>query len=167
MQFSRKKNTQKKRLDSNLSPPRHTSTILENIRWAETAYALLWKPHTRCAVFVQITALIAVSVQRIFSKMALHWRRGDKLLNKVIIFVFFAYEKYSRCFVKLRLNPWCHMDNFTDLLDTFLYLDRVRTLAVYGESESFLKAFLNLCSKDERRPHVFETKWRWVINDII
>ncbi len=52
----------------------------------------------------------AVCFQRIFSKMALRWRRGDKLLNKVVIFVFFAYKKYSRSFVKLRLNTLCHMD---------------------------------------------------------
>ncbi len=42
----------------------------------------------------------------IFSKMALHWHRGDELLNKVIIFVFFAHKKYSPSFVKLQLNPW-------------------------------------------------------------
>ncbi len=67
--------------------------------------------------------------------LQLRWRRGDELLNKVVIFVFFAYKKYSRSFVKLRLNPWCHMDYFTDLLATFLDLDLVRTLAVYGGSE--------------------------------
>ncbi len=33
------------------------------------------------------------------------WRQGDKWLNKVIIFVFFAHKKYSRSFWKLWLNP--------------------------------------------------------------
>ncbi len=47
-----------------------------------------------------------------------------------------SHKKYSRSFVKLRLNPWCHLDYFTDLLAMFLDLDRVRTLAVYGGSES-------------------------------
>ncbi len=32
------------------------SAILENIRWTETAYALLCQPHTRRAVVVQIKA---------------------------------------------------------------------------------------------------------------
>ncbi len=31
--------------------------------------------------------------------------RGD--LIKVIIFIFFAYKKYSRRFIKFRLNHWC------------------------------------------------------------
>ncbi len=35
------------------------------------------------------------------------WRRGDELLNKVIL-VLFAYEKYSCSFIKWRLNHWCH-----------------------------------------------------------
>ncbi len=38
---------------------------------------------------------------------AIGWRRGDELLNKVVIFVFFAHKKYSRSYVKLRLNHWC------------------------------------------------------------
>ncbi len=56
-------------------------------------------------------------------------------LNEVVIF-FLLRTKYSRSFVKLRLNPWCHMDYFTDILATFLDLDHVRTLDVYGGSES-------------------------------
>ncbi len=56
--------------------------------------------------------------------------------KKVIILVFFAHKKYSRSFVKLQLNPWCHMDYFNDLLAMFLDLDHVRILAVYGGSES-------------------------------
>ncbi len=55
--------------------------------------------------------------------------------NKVIIFVFFAHKKFSRSFVKLQLNPWCHMDYFTDVLATFLDLDRDSSLAVYERSE--------------------------------
>ncbi len=31
-------------------------------------------------------------------------------------------KKYSRSFVKLQLNPWCHMHYFTDLLAMFLDL---------------------------------------------
>ncbi len=64
------------------------------------------------------------------------WRRGDELLNKVIIFVLFAHKKYSRCFVKLWLNHWCDMNYFNKLLGMFLSLDHVRILAVYGGSQS-------------------------------
>ncbi len=39
-----------------------------------------------------------------------------KLLNKAIIFVFFAYKKYSCSFIKLRFNHWCHMDYFNNAL---------------------------------------------------
>ncbi len=59
-----------------------------------------------------------------------------KLLNKVVIFVFFAHKKYSRSFITLRLYHWCHMDYFNDVLTTFLGLQRVSFLAVYGGSES-------------------------------
>ncbi len=67
------------------------------------------------------------------------------MLNKVVILVFFAHKNYSRSFVKLRLNRWCHMNYFTDVLATFLDLDRVRILAVYGkvrELSGFIKNIL-------------------------
>ncbi len=57
-----------------------------------------------------------------------------KSLNKVI-FVFFAHKKYSRSFIKLRLNPWCHMDYFNNVLITFLGLERASCVAVYVGSE--------------------------------
>ncbi len=56
----------------------------------------------------------------------------NKLLNKVVIFVLFVQKKYSRSFIKLQLNPWCHMDYFNDVLTTFLGLERVSCIAVYG-----------------------------------
>ncbi len=61
-----------------------------------------------------------------------------KLLNKVIILVFFVHKKYSRSFVKLWFNHRCHMDYFNDALTSFLCLDCGSSLAVYGESESSL-----------------------------
>ncbi len=57
-------------------------------------------------------------------------------LNKILIFVFSAHKKYSRSFIKLRLNYWCHMDYFNDILTTFLGLEHVSCVAVYGASES-------------------------------
>jgi len=78
----------------------------------------------------------AVYVQWILSKMEPGWSRGDTFFNKIVFFFFFVYKKCSRSFVKLRLNPSCHMDYFTDLLAIFLDLDRVNYIAVYGGSES-------------------------------
>ncbi len=95
----------------------------------------------------------AVCVQRILSKMALGWHRGGELLNKVVILVFFAYKKYSRSFVKLRLNPWCHMDYFTDLLAMFLDVDRDYYIAVYGRIRQLsecIKTILNCVPKTNK-----------------
>ncbi len=58
------------------------------------------------------------------------------------------------------------MDYFTDLLSTFLDLDHVRSLTVYGQSESSQK-YLNLCSEDERRSPGFGTTSGGVFNDRI
>ncbi len=43
-------------------------------------------------------------------------------LLKQVIFVFFAHKNYSRSFVALQLNHWCHY--FNDVLATFLGLER-------------------------------------------
>ncbi len=47
-------------------------------------------------------------------------------------------KKYSCSFIKLRLNHWCHMDYFNNVLTTFLGLEHVRSIVVYdyGGSES-------------------------------
>ncbi len=65
-----------------------------------------------------------------------------KSMNKVRIFVFFVHKKYSRSFIKLQLNHWCHMDNFNDVFTMFLCPDRVSSHAVYGrvrELSDFIK----------------------------
>ncbi len=110
-----------------------------------------------------------VYVQWIFSKMVLGWRGGDKLLNKVVFFPF-AHKKYSRSFVKLWLNLWCHMDYFTDLLATFLDLGTFQLYCCLWEGQTALRChqkYLNLCSEDKRRSYRFETTWGWVITDRI
>ncbi len=58
-----------------------------------------------------------------------------ELLNKVVIFVFFAHKKYSCSFITLRLSHRCHMDYFNDVLTTFLGLERGSCVAVYAGSE--------------------------------
>ncbi len=59
-----------------------------------------------------------------------------KLLNKVVIFAFFAHKKYSHRFITLWLNHWCHMDYLNNVLTTFLGLECGSYLAVYAGSES-------------------------------
>ncbi len=52
------------------------------------------------------------------------------------LFLSSLHTNYSRCFIKLRLNHWCHMGYFNDVLTTFLGLERGSSIAVYGGSES-------------------------------
>ncbi len=73
-----------------------------------------------CVVYVHIKA--HVSHASWYSPKRWNMWFGGELLNKVIIFVFFALKKYSCSFVKLRLNHICHTDCFTDVLITFLGL---------------------------------------------
>ncbi len=95
--------------------------------------------------------------------------KKKKLLNKVVIFVFFSHKKYSHCLIKLRLNNWCHMDFFTNVLTTFLGLERsVVLLSMQGQKALvFHQKYLNFCSKDEQRSYGFGMEWGWVINDRI
>ncbi len=86
----------------------------------------------------------AVCVQQILSKMVLRWCGGDELLNKVVIFVFFAYKKYSRSFIMFQLNHWWQMDYFGDVFLTFLGLDSVNCLAVNGTVTSLLVFIQNI-----------------------
>ncbi len=62
---------------------------------------------------------------------------------------------------KWRLNPWCHMYYFTDLLAAFLDVGRVNYIAVYRRSESTQNA-------SEIYSFVFR-RWMevlWVWNDM-
>ena len=76
--------------------------------------------------------------------------RGEELLNQVIIFVFFVYKKYSRRFITLQLNHWWQMDYSDDAFHTFLDLDTVIYLAVYGtvtDLPVFIQNILNCVPK--------------------
>ncbi len=132
------------------------------------------------AVFIQIKAWIhvedvsvwcgwqnsiyAICVQWIFSKMALQWRRWDKLLIKVVIFIFFAYKKYSRRFIKFRLNHWWQMDYFDKVFHTFLCLDSVNYLAVNGTVTSLLVFIQNILNCVLKTNKAFTGLERQVIN---
>ncbi len=86
-----------------------------------------------------------------------------------ILFFFFVHANYSRRFVKLWLNYWCHMDYFTNVLTTFLGLGIFQLhcfLWRVTELSDFIKN-LNLCSEDEQRSYGFGMTWGWVIKDRI
>ncbi len=94
----------------------------------------------------------------------------EKLFYKVVIFVFCAHKKYSHSFMKLRLNHWCHMDYFNDVLTTFLghkmfqlhcFLWRVRKLS------DLMKNILICVPKMNEGLTNLEWHGGWVINDRI
>ncbi len=74
-------------------------------------------------------------------------------------------KTYSHIFVKLRLNNWCLMDYFTDVLTTFLGLGTFQLHCCLWRVGLHQK-YLNLCSEDEQRSYEFGTAWGWVINYI-
>ncbi len=56
-----------------------------------------------------------------------------KLVNKVIT-IFFVHKKYSRSFITLQLNHWCHMDYFNDVILPFWALNiSVALLSMEGQ----------------------------------
>ncbi len=75
------KKTKTMTLFNNPSPLLQRSAILENIRWTQAVYAVLCQ-----------SCLHAACIQWIFSKMALHWSRGDEILLNKVVFVFFPYK---------------------------------------------------------------------------
>ncbi len=111
-------------------PLRHRSAILESIRWTQTVYAVhgyafyiylhfdlnensvsVWCGWHRTAY--------AVCIQRIFSKMALRWRRGENCWIKSL-FLFSLHTK--SILITLRLNHWWQMGYFDDVFHTFQYI---------------------------------------------
>ncbi len=66
------------------------------------------------------------------------------------LFLFSLCTKYSRRFIKFRLNHWLQMDYFGDVFHTFLGLDSVYYLAVNGTVTSlpvFIQNILNCVPK--------------------
>ncbi len=89
-----------------------------------------------------------------------------------VIFIFFAYKKYSRLFIKFRLNHWWQMDFPGDAFHSFLNIDSVISLVVNGTVTSLpvfkwnvlncvtgkwimtmfvLSVFIHPCTKKRRR----------------
>ncbi len=150
-------------LFNNSSPLRQRSAIFEKIRWTQTAYAVLCQPHHTDTSSSFIYALIwmktaypcaaRLTQNSIRSLRPVHTLQNGaivELLYKVVIFVFFAYKKYSCSFIMLRLNHWWQIDYFDDVFHTFLDLDTGIYLAVNGTVTSlpvFIQNILNCVLK--------------------
>ncbi len=132
---------QKWRLYSTISSLHGQSSarIHKNITMQVCAFLCL---QTRCStiwVLRQNTGSCVRSFTRIWychERMSKTDKEENKLLIKVVIFVFIGHKKYSRSFIKLRLNHCYHMDYFNDVLTTFLGLEYFSSVAVYAGSES-------------------------------
>ncbi len=96
---------------------------------------------------------------------------SSKWLIKVLILVFFAYKKYSRRFMKFRLNHWWQMDNFFDVFHTFLGLDSVTYMAVKGTVTSllvFIQNNLNCVPKTNKAfMGLVRNKGKWLMTIFI
>ncbi len=95
------------------------------------------------------------------------WKRINGWIKS--LFLFCCTHKYSHSFITSRLNHWCHMDYFNDVLTTFLNLECGCCITSYAcqNALGFYQKYLNLCSEDEQRSYGFGTAWMWVINKII
>ncbi len=128
----------------NLSPPRHHA-ILESVTYVNNICT--WIRCLRSDQSVNnVTQLTQNSIRCLLIWYSPRWRyrvtRRRQIVELSLFLLFFAHKKYSRSFVKLLLNPWCHMDYFSDVLATFLSLDRGNVLAVYErvrELSDFIK----------------------------
>ncbi len=125
------------------------SAILENIRWTQIAYALLCQPHTEYT-----------DIQN---------RRGDELLNKVVICIFFCTEKVlfapskSDWTTDGRWNFWMMSFIFSGPWQWYLLGSRWCSHKPPG----FHSKYLKLCSEDEQSFYGFGTTWGKVFNDNI
>ncbi len=75
--------------------------------------------------FIQQFIFFCVRIQHTFKIVPRHLQEREE-----------ENEKYSRSFITLQLNHWCHMDYFKDVFTIFLGLERVSSVAVYAGSES-------------------------------
>jgi len=72
------------------------------------------------AYVVLLTCTASANTESLQCKQ--HMRMTGKQRNCCFCFVF-VHKKYSRCFIKLRLNHCSHMDYFNDVFTTFLGLE--------------------------------------------
>ncbi len=124
--------------------PRHLGEC--HIRKQHMYVDTLFTFRSKCKQCVRVTQLTQNSIRCLLIWYSPRWRyrvtRRRQIVELSLFLLFFAHKKYSRSFVKLQLNPWCHMDYFNDVLATFLSLDRGNVLAVYErvrELSDFIK----------------------------
>ncbi len=128
-------------------------TLFNNFFSSLSVFAMCsWEYHNACMFWCRTHMHCALFASRGMHTRVLcyshkHTSKTDtedkKSLNKVIIFVFFVNKMYSRCFVKLRLNHWCHMEYYNNVPATCLGLEHVTCVAVDAESESCCVAKMN------------------------
>ncbi len=103
--------------------------------------------HMRCGT-------VMIARQRLTQK------RKYILLNSHF-FVFYVHKKYSRSFINLRLNHWCHMDYFNDILTTLnvvaTCLCRVRKLSDFIKNILICVSKMNKCLWNDMR---VSNKWQ-------
>ncbi len=87
---------------------------------------------------------------------------GEKMLNKVVIFVFFVHKKYSHSFIKSWLNHWCHMDYFNDVLTTFLDLGTFQLHCCLRRVRELSDLIKNILICVPKMNESLGTTWRWV-----
>ncbi len=93
------------------------------------------------------------------------WHGREEIVEWSHYFCFLFAQKYSRSFIKLCLNHWCHR-LFHSLLPFWALNVVVVLLSMEGQKTlGFYQKYLNLCSEGERRSYGFGTTWGWVIND--
>ncbi len=72
---------------------------------------------------------------------AIVWLGEEELLNKVVLFVFFAHKKYSRSFIKLSLKHWCHMDYFNDVLSRDGHFPKILHSNIWAHKKINIRLF--------------------------
>ncbi len=124
---------------------------------SRVGFAFNWFERKNCAVILLTRLTLHIYKTQTFVSTFILWCYGKK-----VVFVFFAHKTYSRIFIKLRLNRWCHMDYFNNVLIAFLGLERCSSTAVY--ILDFIQNNL-ICVLKMNGFMGFWTTWGWVIND--
>ncbi len=97
------------------------------------------KQNAACVFYIRTLAPVSVAphtcIMVVSETLPSSWTRIKKLFLEVI-FVFFPHTKCSCTFMTFRLNHWCHMDYFNNVLTTFLGLESGSCVSVWAGSES-------------------------------
>ncbi len=107
--------------------------VYETAMTHECAIALLVYKAQRIQVLPQNPDSSVCSTTRMCRGTLMNVQR-EEIVEWSCYFVFFVYKKYSRSFITLRLNLWCHIDYFNNVLTTFWALNvLVALLSMQGQ----------------------------------